>query len=121
MALINNSNIKVEVWQPHDTEDPTKDILQSCHQGVLELQNALRHMDNAGFQLTQSLVQALQNTPYTCVAETLGSRLRDVYTSALSRSSEALLGEMEAMITNLQTVSSADSAQVYGEVSVVTC
>ena len=49
-ALIDDSKIKVGVWQPqHDTEQPLPPsiLLQGCHRGVLDLKNALRHMDTA--------------------------------------------------------------------------
>ncbi|XP_005111852.1 uncharacterized protein LOC101863313 [Aplysia californica] len=113
-----SSQVRVTSWQAQDPDQPSSHILlQGCYQGILELQSALSHMDSAGTLLTQSLAQALHNTPYKCVADTLSCRLRDVYMSAMSKSSATLLKEMELMISSLQTSNRQhpEDSHVYGQ------
>ena len=99
--------VQVGTWNNHHrlNQPPNHILLQNCQQGIIEVQKALGYMDNAGTLLTQSLAQALNNTAYRCVADTLCSGFRDVFSSGMSRSSIALFNEMQMMISNILNLS----------------
>lgn len=93
-------------------------LLPECHQSVSELHAALGLLDKAGTRFTEALVGALEHTAYKCVGDVLGDRLKDVFASAASKASLAVLYEIETMLTDLEGMERQQiDSQSFGQVS----
>ncbi|KAL8619533.1 hypothetical protein ACOMHN_011884 [Nucella lapillus] len=91
--------------------------LRDCYQGIEEFRSALRNLDGAGTQLTESLGRVLRGTQYQRVGEQVAGGFREVYGSQGSQRFLGQLQDMEALLksSDLPSDGGEDVRRVYAQ------